>query len=148
MREEMFGPILSALSFDTEEEAIEMANNSDFGLGSGVFTSNVARALWVSDAIHSGNVRINIYRVISPIVTFGGFKNSGPVARAVSTRFTITLGPRQSGSILRANQWQVPWSCVSRSAERFSYPATKSNQQDPGYLQCRFRDETCTFSYR
>jgi acyl-CoA reductase-like NAD-dependent aldehyde dehydrogenase len=78
VREEMFGPILSALSFDTEAEAIEMANNSDFGLGSGVFTSNVARALRVSDAIHSGIVWVNTYRVISPIAPFGGFKNSGP----------------------------------------------------------------------
>lgn len=78
VREEMFGPILSALSFDTEEEAIKLANSSDFGLGSGVFTSNVARALRVSDAIHSGIVWVNTYRVISPIAPFGGFKNSGP----------------------------------------------------------------------
>ena len=78
VREEMFGPILSALSFDSEDEAIEMANNSDFGLGSGVFTSNVARALRVSDAIHAGIVWVNTYRAVSPIAPFGGFKNSGP----------------------------------------------------------------------
>ena len=78
VREEMFGPIMSALSFDTEAEAIEMANNSEFGLGSGVFTSNIARALRVSDAIRSGIVWVNTYRVISPIAPFGGFKNSGP----------------------------------------------------------------------
>jgi aldehyde dehydrogenase (NAD+) len=77
VREEMFGPIMSALSFDTEAEAIEMANNSEFGLGSGVFTSNIARALRVSDAIRSGIVWVNTYRVISPIAPFGGFKNSG-----------------------------------------------------------------------
>ncbi len=75
-------------------------------------------------------------------------KNSGPIARAVSIRFSITLGPRQSGSILRANRWQIPSSCVNCSAQRFSYPAIKSNQQDPGYLQCRLRDETYAFSYR
>lgn len=78
VREEMFGPVLSALSFDTEEEAIEMANSSKFGLGSGVFTENVGRALRVSDAIRSGIVWVNTYRVISPIAPFGGFKNSGP----------------------------------------------------------------------
>ncbi len=78
VREEMFGPVLSALSFDTEEEAIEMANNSKFGLGSGIFTRDVARALRVSDAIRSGIVWVNTYRVISPIAPFGGFKNSGP----------------------------------------------------------------------
>ena len=78
VREEMFGPILSALSFDTEEEAIKLANSSNFGLGSGIFTTDIARALRVSDAIRSGIVWINTYRVISPIAPFGGFKNSGP----------------------------------------------------------------------
>lgn len=78
VREEMFGPVMSALSFDTEEEGIAMANQSDFGLGSGIFTNNIARALRVSDAIHSGIVWVNTYRVISPIAPFGGFKNSGP----------------------------------------------------------------------
>ena len=77
VREEMFGPVLSALSFDTEEEVIEMANNTEFGLGAGVFTSNVARAIRVSDAIHSGIVWVNTYRAISPIAPFGGFRNSG-----------------------------------------------------------------------
>jgi aldehyde dehydrogenase (NAD+) len=78
VREEMFGPVLSALSFDTEEEAIALANDSRFGLGAGIFTSDVARALRVSDAIHSGIFWVNTYRVISPIAPFGGFKQSGP----------------------------------------------------------------------
>ena len=77
VREEMFGPVLSALSFDTEEEAISMANDSRFGLGAGIFTNDVARALRVSDAIHSGIIWVNTYRVISPIAPFGGFKQSG-----------------------------------------------------------------------
>ncbi|MFV2033230.1 MAG: aldehyde dehydrogenase family protein, partial [Gammaproteobacteria bacterium] len=77
-REEMFGPVLSALSFDTEEEAIALANDSNFGLGAGIFTRDVARALRVSDAIHSGIIWVNTYRVISPIAPFGGFKQSGP----------------------------------------------------------------------
>jgi len=78
IREEMFGPVLSALSFDTEEEAVALANDSDFGLGAGIFTNDVARALRVSDAIHSGIIWVNTYRVISPIAPFGGFKQSGP----------------------------------------------------------------------
>ena len=77
VREEMFGPVLSALSFETEAEAIEMANNSEFGLGAGIFTTDIGRALRVSDAIRSGIVWVNTYRVISPIAPFGGFKNSG-----------------------------------------------------------------------
>ncbi|MEM7210249.1 MAG: aldehyde dehydrogenase [Pseudomonadota bacterium] len=77
VREEMFGPVLSALSFDTEDEAIALANDSRFGLGAGVFTENLARGLRVSDAIHSGIVWVNTYRAISPIAPFGGFKHSG-----------------------------------------------------------------------
>jgi aldehyde dehydrogenase (NAD+) len=77
VREEMFGPVLSALSFDTEEEAVALANDSYFGLGAGIFTNDVARALRVSDAIHSGIIWVNTYRVISPIAPFGGFKQSG-----------------------------------------------------------------------
>ena len=77
VREEMFGPVMSVLSFDSEEQGIAMANQSDFGLGAGVFTRDVARALRVSDAIRSGIVWVNTYRVISPIAPFGGFKQSG-----------------------------------------------------------------------
>jgi len=74
---ELFAPIISAITFDTEEEAIEMANDSDFGLGAGVFTENLARAHRVSQKIHSGIVWVNTYRAISPISPFGGFKQSG-----------------------------------------------------------------------
>lgn len=78
VREEMFGPVLSTLSFETEEEAIALANDTQFGLAAGVFTRDVGRALRVSDAIRSGIVWVNTYRVISPIAPFGGFKHSGP----------------------------------------------------------------------
>lgn len=74
---ELFGPVMSVIKFDTEKEAVEMANDSDFGLGSGVFTNNLARAHRVSAAIHSGIVWVNTYRAISPISPFGGYGNSG-----------------------------------------------------------------------
>ena len=77
VREEMFGPVLCALGFDTEEQAVAMANDSRFGLGAGVFTDNVARALRTANAIQSGIVWVNTYRVISPIAPFGGIKQSG-----------------------------------------------------------------------
>ncbi|MDA7592425.1 aldehyde dehydrogenase [Rhodobacteraceae bacterium] len=74
---EMFGPVMSLIPFDTEEEAINMANYSLFGLGSGVFTQNIARAHRVSDRIRSGICWVNTYRAISPIAPFGGFNQSG-----------------------------------------------------------------------
>ncbi len=77
LRVEMFGPVMSLVPFDTEEEAIALANDSDFGLGSGVFTQNLARAHRVADQIRSGICWINTYRAVSPIAPFGGYKNSG-----------------------------------------------------------------------
>ena len=77
VKTELFAPVISVIAFDTEEEAIGMANDSAYGLGAGVFTENLARAHRVSEKIHSGIVWINTYRAISPIAPFGGVKQSG-----------------------------------------------------------------------
>ena len=74
---EMFGPVMSLLPFDTEEEAIAIANSTPFGLGSGVFTQNVARAHRVSARLKAGICWVNNYRAVSPIAPFGGFDQSG-----------------------------------------------------------------------
>ena len=74
---ELFGPVMSVLPFDTEDEGVAMANDTQFGLGAGVFTENLARAHRVSAAIRSGIVWVNTYRAISPISPFGGFGDSG-----------------------------------------------------------------------
>ncbi|WP_170412618.1 aldehyde dehydrogenase [Ruegeria atlantica] len=74
---EMFGPVMSLLPFDTEEEAIALANSTPYGLGSGVFTQNLARAHRVSKRIRAGICWVNTYRAISPIAPFGGFNQSG-----------------------------------------------------------------------
>ncbi|MGR3679389.1 MAG: aldehyde dehydrogenase [Paracoccaceae bacterium] len=77
LKVEMFGPVMSLIPFDTEEEAIAMANSTEFGLGSGVFTQNLARAHRVSARIQSGICWVNTYRAISPIAPFGGYNQSG-----------------------------------------------------------------------
>ncbi len=77
VQEEMFGPVMSALTFSEEDEAVAFANDTRFGLGAGVFTKDVARALRVSKRIRSGIVWVNTYRAISPIAPFGGFRQSG-----------------------------------------------------------------------
>ena len=74
---EMFGPVMTLLPFDTEDEAIALANDSDFGLGSGIFTENLARAHRVSRRLRAGITWVNTYRAISPIAPFGGFDDSG-----------------------------------------------------------------------
>lgn len=77
LRVEMFGPVMSLLPFDTEDEAIALANDTPYGLGSGVFTQNLARAHRVSDRLRAGICWVNTYRAISPIAPFGGFNQSG-----------------------------------------------------------------------
>lgn len=74
---EMFGPVMSLACFDTEEEAIALANDSEFGLGSGLFTENLAKALRVSQKIQSGICWVNTYRAVSYVAPFGGVNQSG-----------------------------------------------------------------------
>ncbi len=75
-REEVFGPVLVAMPFDDEAEAIRLANDTDYGLGAGVYTANVARAFRVARAVRAGTVGINEYTV-EPNAPFGGYKASG-----------------------------------------------------------------------
>jgi len=77
LKVEMFGPVASLLPFDTEEEAIALANDTVFGLGSGIFTQSLARAHRVSARLRAGICWVNTYRAISPIAPFGGFNQSG-----------------------------------------------------------------------
>ena len=75
--EELFGPVLSVLTFDNEEEAIRLANATPFGLASGVFTKDLTRAHRLIRQLQAGVVWVNTYRAVSPIVPFGGSGLSG-----------------------------------------------------------------------
>jgi aldehyde dehydrogenase (NAD+) len=65
------------LRFRDEAEAIKLANDTRYGLASGVFTTNIGRALRVTKALRAGIVWVNTYRMVSPLAPFGGFKDSG-----------------------------------------------------------------------
>ena len=73
---ELFGPVLSVLRFDHEDEVTALANDSKFGLAAGVFTQNGARAMRMTKALRTGIVWVNTYRVVSPIAEFGCYKES------------------------------------------------------------------------
>ncbi|HEX4361698.1 MAG TPA: aldehyde dehydrogenase [Pseudonocardia sp.] len=77
VREEVFGPVLAALTFTDEDEAIKLANDTPYGLAGAVWTKDVHRAHRVAAKIKAGSVWINAYRVVAPSVPFGGFKSSG-----------------------------------------------------------------------
>jgi len=77
VREEIFGPVMSVLIFDDEEEAVARANATHFGLGAGLFTRDLSRAHRVADQLEAGNVWINTYNLIPPDMPFGGVKQSG-----------------------------------------------------------------------
>lgn len=76
-REELFGPVLSAFRFETEAEAVQLANDTAFGLAAGIFTRDGARGLRMMHQIRAGIVWINTYRAVSPMAPFGGYGQSG-----------------------------------------------------------------------
>lgn len=76
-QEEVFGPVGVIIKFKTDEEVIEMANDSEYGLGGAVFTQNINRAINISRSIETGRVWINTYNQIPEHAPFGGYKKSG-----------------------------------------------------------------------
>lgn len=75
--DEIFGPVLSVIPFGTEEEAVEIANNTIYGLAASLWTGNLSRAHRVSRKLKAGTVSVNTVDALSPMTPFGGFKQSG-----------------------------------------------------------------------
>jgi aldehyde dehydrogenase (NAD+) len=76
-KEEIFGPVISALPFDDLEEVARRANASNFGLGSGVWTKDVKKVYKLTSLIRAGTVWVNCYQTMDPAVPHGGYKMSG-----------------------------------------------------------------------
>jgi len=76
-RDEIFGPVLSVLEYDEQDEAIHIANDTDFGLGAGVFTKDLKKASWTASKLQAGQVYVNKWFTGSHATPFGGYKQSG-----------------------------------------------------------------------
>ncbi len=76
-KEEVFGPVLSVIPFDDEDEAVHIANDTIYGLAAGVWTTSIRRALSMSERLEAGTVWVNTYRAVSYMSPFGGYKRSG-----------------------------------------------------------------------
>ena len=76
-REEVFGPVLAVSRFHTEDEALQMANDSAFGLAAGIWTQDMARSIRLSERIAAGTIYVNTYRSVSSLSPVGGYKHSG-----------------------------------------------------------------------
>ncbi|MFE9959509.1 aldehyde dehydrogenase family protein [Micromonospora sp. NPDC005299] len=76
-REEIFGPVLSVLTFRTPAEAVEKANNTPYGLSAGIWTDKGSRILWMADRLRAGVVWANTFNKFDPTSPFGGYKESG-----------------------------------------------------------------------
>jgi len=76
-KEEIFGPVMQIIKFDTLDEVIERGNDTDYGLAAAVFTTNLSDAMYLSKNLRAGTVWINCYNAFSPAAPFGGFKESG-----------------------------------------------------------------------
>jgi len=76
-QEEVFGPVLSVLTFRTPAEAVAKANNTPYGLSAGIWTEKGSRILWMADQLRAGVVWANTFNRFDPTSPFGGYKESG-----------------------------------------------------------------------
>ena len=118
-QEEVFGPVLAVIPFDDEDEAVSVANDVRFGLAAGVWTSDIGRALRMSERLRVGTVWVNTYRAVSFLSPFGGYKRSGLGRESGQEMISEYL---QTKSVWISTATEVPNPFVLRSRSRARRP--------------------------
>lgn len=90
-REEIFGPVISVIPFDDADDALRMANDTEYGLGGAVWTRDVSTMYRMINGIRTGTLWVNCYGAVDPVVGFGGIKNSGYGAKGGSDHLDLYL---------------------------------------------------------
>ena len=85
-QEEIFGPVLTVIKVKDDREAIDIANDSEYGLAGGVFSQNITRALNIAKAVRTGRIWINTYNQVPEGAPFGGYKNQESVEKLIKVR--------------------------------------------------------------
>ena len=94
-REEIFGPVVAVMPFDDEDDAVRLANDTEYGLSGSIFTRDVGRALRVARAVEAGNLSVNSHSSVRYWTPFGGYKQSG---------LGRELGPDAPGRVHRGEE--------------------------------------------
>ena len=118
-REEIFGPVLSVIAFDDEAEALAIANDSEYGLAAGVFTSDLSRAHRVARRLRAGSVWVNYWDGGDMTAPFGGYKQSGNGRDRGLIGITFRLTGKTSSPLLEVNPLSVIAPGVFRSIFEF-----------------------------
>jgi aldehyde dehydrogenase (NAD+) len=119
-REEIFGPVLSVLTFRTPDEAIAKANNTPYGLSAGIWTEKASRMLAVADRLRAGVVWANTFNKFDPASPFGGYKESG---------YGREGGRQGLAAYLESAGWEAPAAIMASAASASSAPAKRGGRK-------------------
>ena len=112
-REEIFGPVLSVIPFADEDEAVKIANDTEYGLAATVWTNDIKRAMRMTKAIRAGTIGINGYQ-LEPHAAFGGYRQSGPGPRGRPGRHRVLhRGQDRPAAVHRRHDVKQPGVAVS-----------------------------------
>ena len=135
VREEIFGPVAAIMPFETEDEVARLANDTEYGLAAGIWTTNLSRAHRLAALLEAGTIWINTYRAMSPMSPAPGLQEQRRGRRARHRRPSrSTPGSRACGSTPARSRWPIPSSCGAEHALQSmspSPPAGHPNRSAP-----------------